>query len=125
MDQAKRSGYVRVQIDGSLYELSEEIKLDKNIKHNIEIIVDRLVVKPGIEKRLADSIENSSGSFGRASYGRHHGWKCSDIQSEFFLPGLSDLDLMRSSPGAFPLIILLEPARTVLDLATKWNLTRI
>ena len=57
LDQAKRSGYVRVQIDGSLYELSEEIKLDKNIKHNIEIIVDRLVVKLGIEKRLSDSIE--------------------------------------------------------------------
>ena len=58
LDQAKRSGYVRVQIDGNLYELSEEIKLDKNIKHNIEIIVDRLVVKPGIEKRLSDSIES-------------------------------------------------------------------
>ena len=57
LEQAKRSGYVRVQIDGSMYELSEEIKLAKNIKHNIEIIVDRLVVKPGIEKRLADSIE--------------------------------------------------------------------
>lgn len=57
LEQAKRSGFVRVQIDGSMYELSEEIKLDKNIKHNIEIIVDRLVVKPGIEKRLADSIE--------------------------------------------------------------------
>lgn len=57
LDQAKRSGYVRVQIDGNLYELSEEIKLDKNIKHNREIIVDRLVVKPGIEKRLSDSIE--------------------------------------------------------------------
>ena len=57
LDQAKRSGYVRVQIDGNLYELSEEIKLDKNIKHNIEIIVDRLVVKPGIEKRLSESIE--------------------------------------------------------------------
>ena len=57
LEQAKRSGFVCVQIDGSLYELSEEIKLDKNIKHNIEIIVDRLVVKPGIEKRLADSIE--------------------------------------------------------------------
>ena len=57
LDQAKRSGYVRVQIDGNLYELSEKIKLDKNIKHNIEIIVDRLVVKPGIEKRLSDSIE--------------------------------------------------------------------
>ena len=57
LDRAKRSGYVRVLIDGNMYELSEEIKLDKNIKHNIEIVVDRLVVKPGIEKRLSDSIE--------------------------------------------------------------------
>ena len=57
LDQAKRSGFVRVLIDGNMYELSEEIKLDKNIKHNIEIVVDRLVVKPGIEKRLSDSIE--------------------------------------------------------------------
>ncbi len=57
-DRAKRSGYVRVRVDGNLYELSEEIKLDKNIKHNIEIIVDRLVVKEGMERRLADSIEN-------------------------------------------------------------------
>ena len=57
LEQARKSGYVRIQIDGNLYELSEEIKLDKNIKHNIEIIVDRLVVKPGIEKRLTDSIE--------------------------------------------------------------------
>ena len=58
LERAKRSGYVRVQVDGSTYELSEEIKLDKNKKHNIEIVVDRLVVKPGIEKRLTDSIEN-------------------------------------------------------------------
>lgn len=58
LDQARRSGYVRVQVDGSLYELSEEISLDKNVKHNIEIIVDRLIVKPGIEKRLTDSLEN-------------------------------------------------------------------
>ena len=57
-DRAKKSGYVRVRVDGSLYELAEEIKLDKNIKHNIEIIVDRLVVKPGIERRLTDSIES-------------------------------------------------------------------
>ena len=57
-ERAKRSGYVRVRADGNLYELSEEITLDKNIKHNIEIIVDRLIVKPGIEKRLSDSIEN-------------------------------------------------------------------
>ena len=57
LEQAKKSGYVRVRIDGNLYELSEDIKLEKNIKHNIEIVVDRLAVKPGIEKRLADSIE--------------------------------------------------------------------
>ena len=57
LDHAKRSGYVRVQIDGNMYELSEEISLDKNIKHNIEIVVDRLIVKTGIEKRLSDSIE--------------------------------------------------------------------
>lgn len=57
-EQAKRSGYVRVIVDGSMYELTEEIKLDKNKKHNIEIVVDRLMVKEGIEKRLADSIEN-------------------------------------------------------------------
>ena len=58
LERAKRSGYVRVQVDGSVYELTEEIKLDKNKKHDIEIVVDRLVVKPGIEKRLTDSIEN-------------------------------------------------------------------
>ncbi len=58
LEQAKRSGYVRVAIDGNMYELSEEIKLDKNIKHTIAIIVDRLAVKPGIEKRLTDSIES-------------------------------------------------------------------
>ena len=57
-ERAKKRGYVRVRVDGNMYELSEEITLDKNIKHNIEIIVDRLVVKPGIEKRLTDSVEN-------------------------------------------------------------------
>ena len=57
-DRAKKSGYVRVRVDGNMYELSEDITLDKNIKHNIEIIVDRLIVRPGIEKRLTDSIES-------------------------------------------------------------------
>ena len=57
-ERAKKSGYVRVRVDGNMYELSEEIALDKNVKHNIEIIVERLVVKPGIEKRLTDSVEN-------------------------------------------------------------------
>lgn len=57
-DRARKSGYVRVRVDGNLYELTEEIKLDKNIKHNIEIVVDRLVVKAGIERRLTDSVES-------------------------------------------------------------------
>lgn len=61
LEQAKKAGYVRVLVDGNLYELSEEITLDKNIKHNIEIVVDRLVVREGIEKRLTDSIENVLG----------------------------------------------------------------
>ncbi len=61
LDQARKSGYVRARIDGNQYELSEEIKLEKNIKHNIEIIVDRLIVRPGIEKRLTDSIETAMG----------------------------------------------------------------
>ena len=58
LDRARRSGYVRVRVDGNLYELTEEIRLDKNIKHNIEVVVDRLVVKPGIERRLTDSVES-------------------------------------------------------------------
>ena len=57
IEQAKKAGYVRIRVDGNLYELSEDIKLEKNKKHNIEIIVDRLIVKEGIEKRLTDSIE--------------------------------------------------------------------
>ena len=60
-ERAKKSGYVRVRVDGNLYELSEDIVLDKNIKHNIEIIVDRLIVRPGIERRMTDSIENVMG----------------------------------------------------------------
>lgn len=59
LERAKRSGYVRVRVDGNLYELSEEIKLDKNIKHTIEIVVDRLIIREGIEKRLTDSVENA------------------------------------------------------------------
>ncbi len=59
LDRARKGGYVRVRIDGNLYELTEEIRLDKNIKHNIEIVVDRLVAKPGIERRLTDSVESA------------------------------------------------------------------
>ena len=58
-DRARRAGYVRLRVDGSLYDVSEEIKLDKNIKHNIEVVIDRLVVKDGIQRRLTDSVENA------------------------------------------------------------------
>ncbi len=58
MKKQKKSGYVRVIVDGNMYELSEQIPMEKNIKHNIDIVVDRLVIKPGIEKRLTDSLEN-------------------------------------------------------------------
>ena len=88
LEQAKRSGYVRVQIDGNMYELSEEISLDKNIKHNIEIIVDRLVVKPGIEKRLADSIETVLNLADGLLMVDTMGWPCAEFQPEFFLSGL-------------------------------------
>ena len=93
LEQAKRSGYVRVRIDGSMYELSEDIKLEKNIKHNIEIVVDRLIVKPGIEKRLTDSMENvlhlANGL--AACRGKRRGGsrrEHAQLQPELFLPGL-------------------------------------
>ena len=87
-EQARKSGYVRVRVDGNLYELSEEIKLEKNKKHNIEILVDRLVVKPGIEKRLTDSLENVLRlGDGLAMVDVQDGEMLQFSQS-FFLPGL-------------------------------------
>ena len=85
MDRAKKSGYVRVRVDGNLYELSEEITLDKNIKHNIEIIVDRLVVKPGIEKRLTDSVENVLHLAEGLADRRCNRRRVYEFQPEFFL----------------------------------------
>ena len=93
LEQAKRSGYVRVRIDGSMYELSEDIKLEKNIKHNIEIVVDRLIVKPGIEQRLTDSMENVLHLARWPCTCRGKRWGGSrrehaQLQPELFLPGL-------------------------------------
>ena len=81
---------MRVQVDGSVYELSEEIKLDKNKKHNIEIVVDRLVVKPGIEKRLTDSIENVLNLAEGLVIVDVIGGEPMSFQPELFLPGLRD-----------------------------------
>ena len=63
-EDAKRSGYVRARVDGNLYELDEDIKLEKNKKHNIEIVVDRLIIRPDIQQRLTDSVETASGLSG-------------------------------------------------------------
>ncbi len=79
---------MRVRVDGSLYELTEEIKLDKNIKHNIEIVVDRLVVKPGIDRRLADSIESVLALTEGLLFVDVIGGGGHDLQPELFLPGL-------------------------------------
>ena len=121
--QAKKSGFVRVRIDGSLYELTEEITLDKNIKHNIEIVVDRLVVKPGLEKRLADSIEmvlNQSG--GLLVVDTMDGNVLNFSQS--FPARTAGSAWKRSSPEVFPSTILLAPARSATAWDTRWNLPR-
>ena len=112
-------------IDGNLYELTEEIKLDKNIKHNIEIVVDRLVVKEGIEKRLTDSIENVLKLADGLMIVDVIGGGTADISARVFPVRTAGSALTRSSQEAFPLIIRLVPARSVTDSATRWNLTRI
>ena len=123
-EQARRSGYVRVRVDGNLYELSEEIKLEKNKKHNIEILVDRLIVKPGIEKRLTDSLESVLHlGDGLAMVDVQEGETLQFSQS--FSVRTAGSASMRSSQEAFPLIIPSEPARTATVLGTKWSLTRI
>lgn len=123
-EQAKRSGYVRVIVDGSMYELSEEIKLDKNKKHNIEIVVDRLMVKEGIEKRLADSIENvltlANGLMTVDVIGGE------PIQfSESFPARTAGSASARLNREAFPSTIRSARARPVSDLVIKWNSMRI
>ena len=103
LEQAKKSGYVRVRIDGNMYELSDDISLEKNKKHNIEIVVDRLSVKEGIEKRLTDSIETAL--------------KLAE--------GLMMVDVLKKlNLEVFHLIIHLELVQIVLDLVIKWNLTQ-
>ena len=103
-----------------MYELSEEIKLDKNIKHNIEIIVDRLVVKPGIEKRLTDSVENVLQlAEGLLLVDVIDGEPMNFSQS-FSCP-VCEISIDEIEPRSFSLTIHLVLARNVLDLDTKWN----
>ena len=110
-----------MRVDGNLYELSEEITLDKNIKHNIEIIVDRLIVKPGIEKRLSDSIENVlnlaegllvvDGSIGQEPLNFSQSFSCPDC-------GISIDEI---EPRSFHSTIRSGHVHPVLDSDTRWN----
>ena len=89
LERAKKSGYVRVRVDGSMYELSEDIQLDKNIKHNIEIVVDRLVVKPGIEKEIDRFRWRMFCILRRGTDDSRCDWRrTGEFQPELFLPGL-------------------------------------
>ena len=124
-EQAKRSGYVRVIVDGSMYELSEEIKLDKNKKHNIEIVVDRLMVKEGIEKRLADSIENVLTLANGLMTVDVIGGEPIQFSEEAFPARTAGSASARLNREVFPSTIRSARARPVSDLVIKWNSMRI
>ena len=104
---AKKSGYVRVRVDGNVYDLSEDIPMEKNKKHNIEIVVDRLVVKPGIEKRLTDSIETTLNLADGLMMVDVIGGETLNFSQSFSCPDCG---------------ISLEPARIVLVWDIRWNL---
>ena len=131
-ESAKKSGYVRVIVDGSMYELSEDIPMEKNIKHNIDIVVDRLVVKPGIEKRLTDSLENVFElTEGNAIVDIVDGEQMTFSQN-FACPdcGISIDEIeprsfsFNNPFGACPSTIRSEHVRPATDSATRWSLTR-
>ena len=125
LEKARKSGFVRVKIDGHLYDLSEEIKLEKNNKHLIEIVVDRLVVKPGIEKRLADSIETVLGLSDGLLVVEVIDGEILTFSSSYACPdcgiSIEEVEPRRFFPSTIPLV----PARSVPDLVIRWNLTRI
>lgn len=123
LDQARKSGYVRVRIDGNLYELSEDIKLDKNIKHNIEIVVDRLIVKEGIEKRLTDSIETVMAlSGGLMTVDVTEGEPVNFSQS-FSCPDCG-ISIDEVEPRSFSLTTPSAHVPSVSDLGIRWSLMR-
>ena len=112
---AKKSGYVRVRIDGNLYDLSEEIQLEKNKKHNIEIIVDRLMIKEGIENRLTDSIETVMKLTGGILLVDVVGKEQLNFSQSFSCPTVG-ISIDEIEPRSFLLIIRLVPVRSVMDL---------
>ena len=106
LDAARRGGYSRVKIDGNLYDLDEEITLEKNIKHTVEIVVDRLAMRKGIRGRLADSLETALALTGGIARDRCHRWGVHDLQPELRLPGARHL---HRGPVA-PALLLQQPA---------------
>ncbi|MFR5011909.1 MAG: hypothetical protein ACLTDI_13645 [Acutalibacteraceae bacterium] len=124
LDQARKSGYVRVRIDGNLYELSGRFSWRRISRHNIEIVVDRLVVKEGIEKRLTDSIETVMALSGGLMTVDVSDGEPVNFSQSFSCPGLRHQHRTRWSRGAFPSTIPSEPVRSVLDWAIRWSLTR-
>ena len=117
-EQAKRSGYVRVQVDGNIYDLTEDIPLDKNIKHNIEIVVDRLVVKAGIAKRLTDSVENVLELAEGLMTVDVIGAEPINFSQSFSCPDCG-ISIDEIEPRSFSFN---NPFQIVLDWGTKWNL---
>ena len=117
---AKKSGYVRVRVDGNVYDLSEDIPMEKNKKHNIEIVVDRLVVKPGIEKRLTDSIETTLNLADGLMMVDVIGGETLNFSQSFSCPDC-DISIDEVEPRSFS-IIHLELVRYAMDLDIRWNL---
>ena len=135
LERAKKSGFVRVRIDGNMYELSEEIKLDKNIKHTIEIVVDRLVIKDGIEKRLTDSVETALNLaeglllidvIGHEPMNFSQSFSCPDCGIAIFLQITPAPSITFLSPSfsreCSRSTIRSAPVLSAPDLAIRWNL---
>ena len=123
LERAQRAGYVRVRVDGSLYDLSEEITLDKNIKHSIEIVVDRLVIREGIERRLTDSIENALGLAEGLLLIDVQGGESLQFSQSFACPDCG-ISISEIEPRSFSFNNPLAPARTARASVTRWSSTR-
>lgn len=123
LESAKKSGYVRALIDGNMYELSEEISLEKNIKHSIDIVIDRLSVKENIEKRLTDSLEAALNLGGGYATIDVIGGEPIKFSQNFACPDCG-ISIDEVEPRTFSLTILSEPALTVPDWDIQWNLMK-
>ena len=123
LEKAKRSGYVRVRVDGNQYELSEEIVLDKNIKHNIEIVVDRISIRAGIQKRLTDSLEAALALADGIAEAEIVDGETLRFSQNFACPDCG-ISIEEVEPRSFPSITPSALARSVRDSATRWSSTR-